>query len=393
MGQGRGGESGAVILLSGKVNPMDIRESILNHSKFVNSNAGKVTNEPDTKRVLVISFLEDVLGINSRDPHEMKSEYPADWGDRNHKAVDYALMFDDKPLVIIEAKRARKSLDGEPLTQLRGYFSVIPEARIGILTDGIKYRFYADLDDSKGLDSVPFLEIDFSKLDGMPFADVGRFEKTGFNPDQVLQWAKDRSRIERLQGAVTDALRRELSEPSDQFVGLFIDKLKAGRKAKTLIAEFRGYLRTAISGLVSVVPANEGQPQPSPPTLEGDWLAIANFTAEPGTSAPMRICFPGESPRDLKNWRALTTETADWLFRSGKIRIGDAPYRFGKRSGGIINTESTSAQAKNMFAPHRIGGQDLYIESHGDSHAQVNRVRALLDLFSVDPETITVKPQ
>ena len=59
---------------------MDIRERILSHSEFVKSNADKVANEQDTKRVLVIPFLEDVLGIRARDPHELKSEYPADWG-------------------------------------------------------------------------------------------------------------------------------------------------------------------------------------------------------------------------------------------------------------------------------------------------------------------------
>ena len=372
---------------------MDIRESILNHSQFVNSNAGKVTNEPDTKRVLVIPFLEDVLGINSRDPHEMKSEYPADWGDRNHKAVDYALMFDDKPLVIIEAKRARKSLDGEPLTQLRGYFSVIPEARIGILTDGIKYRFFADLDDSKGLDSVPFLEIDFSKLDEFLAPDIAHFHKDGFNAHRILTWAREARETRMWQGATRNLLRQELEEPSDEFIRFMMGRLDAGRKTPARIGEFKGYIKTAVSelGLGDTVVKPGNGDNGGPP---GDgWVAVADFTAKLGTSAPKRIRFPGESPRDIKNWKSLTIETADWLFRSGKIRAEEAPYRFGKTRAGIINTESKSTKAKDMTAPHRVSGQDLYIETHGSSITQVDRVLALLLQFSVDPEKVTVDLQ
>ena len=369
---------------------MDIRERILSHSQFVKSNADKVANEQDTKRVLVIPFLEDVLGIKSRDPHDLKSEYPADWGDRNHKAVDYALMFGDKPLVIIEAKMARKSLDGEPLTQLRGYFSAIPEAKFGILTDGIKYRFYADLDNSKGLDPEPFLEIDLSDAYESRVSDIARFQKDSFDANQILDWAKENSVRSKWQDTTTNLLRQELAEPSDEFVRFMMDRLDAGRKTRARRDDFRAYIKTSVSQLRL---GGEKLPvPPEPPHPVEEWVSLSTFKPKLGDDPPEYIRFPGEEPRHLDSWRSLTVETANWLYETGKVQALGAPYRFGKTGAGVINTNKKNVSGNDMIAPHQIGNQHLYVEKNGNCVAQVNRVLALLDsLTSIDAATVHIQ--
>ncbi len=373
-----------------KVKFMDIRENILKHSQFVKLNVDKVANEQDTKRVLVIPFLEDVLGIQSRDPHDLRSEYPADWGDRNHKAVDYALMFDEKPLVIIEVKMARRSLDGDPLTQLRGYFSAIPDAKFGILTDGVKYRFYADLDDSKGLDTEPFLEIDLSNADEPRIAEIERFRKKDFDANRVWDWAKRTQHLSKWQGAITDRLKSELADPSDGFVRFMMDKVNAGRKTGGRIEEFRGYIKSAISALVSSTSTAQEQTQPSPPqTLDAGWVPLSEFSPRARTKAPASIRFPNNELREVTNWRSFVSEVANWLYDSGRLKKSDAPIEYSPT--GHINTHAVSRRGKAMADEHQIRNEALFVETHGDLTAKVQRCKAILNRLGVDLATVHVQ--
>ena len=372
---------------------MDIRESIRKHAQLVNSNAGKVTNEPDTKRVLVTPFLEDVLDIDSRDPHAMKLEYPADWGDRNHKAVDYALMFDDKPLVIIEAKTARRPLDGEPLTQLRGYFSVVPEAKIGILTDGIKYRFYADFDDSKGLDSVPFLEIDFSSLDESLADDINHFHRDGFDADSILDWARERQARRMWQGAVTNLLRNEMAEPSDELVRLMMDRLDAGRKTRARMDEFREYIKTATSqlGLDGITAIPDAGTNSTPVQPDSGWVRLSEFEAVPNSDPPTHIRFADSPERALKYWRSIIDETVQWLFDSGNLKPEIVPFRYGRSRGGIVNTTPTLLKGNNMGSFYQVPSQQIFVDAHGSGDTVVKRARAILVEREVDTKDVFVK--
>lgn len=373
---------------------MDIRENILNHSEFVKLNADKVANEQDTKRVLVIPFLEDVLGIRSRDPHDLRSEYPADWGDRNHKAVDYALMFDEKPLVIIEVKMARRSLDGDPLTQLRGYFSAIPEAKFGILTDGIKYRFYADLDDSKGLDTEPFLEIDLSYADEPRVAEIERFHKKGFDADQVWDWAKRTQRLSKWQGAITDRLKSEMADPSDGFVRFMMDKVNAGRKTGGRIEEFRGYIKSAVSELGSVVPANEGQSQPPPPALEGNWVLFSTVDSlfdsigSLTVAKPKEIQFPNDTASSVavEHWYEVWMEFAKFLGRHEEyLSSTQLPLTSSVRSKPILGLHEFSQTCK------RAGGSRVFYEDKGNSHLKLKWTEHLAKQLNVGPIRIRLK--
>ena len=56
--------------------------------------------------------------------------------------VDYAIIQDGKPLILIEVKNHTENLDNHD-KQLERYFTVT-ESRFGILTNGIEYRFYSE---------------------------------------------------------------------------------------------------------------------------------------------------------------------------------------------------------------------------------------------------------
>jgi hypothetical protein len=92
------------------------------------------------------------------DPFEVTPEIDADVGVKKGEKVDYAILKDGKPVMLFECKTCNASLDECHASQLYRYFSVTP-ARVGVLTNGVVYRFFSDLEAPNKMDSQPFLEV------------------------------------------------------------------------------------------------------------------------------------------------------------------------------------------------------------------------------------------
>jgi predicted type IV restriction endonuclease len=106
-----------------------------------------VTTEEGTKNALVMPFIR-AMGYDVFNPLEVTPEYGADLsltGIKKGEKVDYAIMRDGKPIILFECKCCGTDLKAEHGSQLMRYFSA-SGVRFGILTDGVVYHFYADLD-------------------------------------------------------------------------------------------------------------------------------------------------------------------------------------------------------------------------------------------------------
>jgi hypothetical protein len=88
-------------------------------------------------------------------------EFTADIGKKKNEKVDYAIVVDGKPIILIEAKNHTESLDRHK-TQLERYFTVT-DSKFGVLTNGIEYRFYSDLEKENVMDNSPFFTINLLK--------------------------------------------------------------------------------------------------------------------------------------------------------------------------------------------------------------------------------------
>jgi len=71
----------------------------------------------------------------------------------------------------------RQRLGFRDASQLYRYFSVTP-ARFGILTNGIVYRFYSDLENQNVMDAKPFLELDLLNIKEPLVEEVKKFSKS-----------------------------------------------------------------------------------------------------------------------------------------------------------------------------------------------------------------------
>ena len=68
----------------------------------------------------------------------------------------------------------------EAINQLYRYFSVV-EARVGIFTNGIIYKFYSDLEEPNKMDTRPFLVFDMLNIQESLVDELKKLTKDAFN--------------------------------------------------------------------------------------------------------------------------------------------------------------------------------------------------------------------
>lgn len=211
----------------------------------VKSLRGKIKTEEATKTSLVMPFFS-LLGYDVFNPLEFVPEYTADVGIKKGEKVDYAIV-DKKqnPLILIEAKFCGEKLNKHG-GQLFRYFSTTP-AKFGILTNGIVYQFYTDLEESNKMDKAPFLVVNLLSLEEGVIPYLQKFEKATFSVDNVLEKANEL----KYNNKIKQILSRQLTEPEDSFVAYVINDIYSGRKTQRVIEDFRPLVKRAFTQIIN----------------------------------------------------------------------------------------------------------------------------------------------
>ena len=102
------------------------------------------------------------LGYDVLNPHEVVPEFIADLGIKKGEKVDFCILKDNNPIIIIECKHWKEDLNVHN-SQLHRYFHVT-SSRFGILTNGIIYKFYTDLEVANKMDDKPFWEFNITDI-------------------------------------------------------------------------------------------------------------------------------------------------------------------------------------------------------------------------------------
>ncbi len=184
----------------------------------------RLKTEEATKNALVMPFIQ-ALGYDVFNPDEVEPELTADVGVKKGEKVDYAIKHNGEIIILIEAKTMDVNLGQVHTSQLYRYFSVT-NARIAILTNGVEYRFFSDLDAPNKMDDKPFLTIDLQNLREDRVAQLKKLTKEGFDLDDILSVANDLKYMAEIRRIVD----RQLVEPDEEFVRFFFTHAAPGRK-------------------------------------------------------------------------------------------------------------------------------------------------------------------
>ena len=131
--------------------------------------------------VLVKPFLK-MMGYSVFDVTEVAPEYPVKPDGSQKNKVDFAIMQDGKPVILIECKSyTNRKLKQKDIRQLSEYFGHVDTAQFGILTNGITYQFFTDREECHVMDSTPFFEFDFFGDTAPNVNQLKSFTKANFN--------------------------------------------------------------------------------------------------------------------------------------------------------------------------------------------------------------------
>ncbi|MCC7449628.1 MAG: type I restriction enzyme HsdR N-terminal domain-containing protein [Anaerolineae bacterium] len=205
-----------------------------------------IRTEEATKSALVMPFINHALGYNVFDPSEVTPEFIADVGVKKGEKVDYVILKDGQPIMMFECKSVNTELDKITPSQLYRYFSVSP-VRIGILTNGIVYRFYSDLEEQNKMDSKPFLELNMLNLEEPVVEEVKRFVKPSFDIETILVSASEFKATREIKRILTT----QLQEPSDEFVKVFASQIHPGRVTPYVKGQFAQYVKRAFNQFIN----------------------------------------------------------------------------------------------------------------------------------------------
>jgi hypothetical protein len=204
-----------------------------------------IRTEEACKSALVMPFI-NALGYNVFDPREVTPELVADVGTKKGEKVDYAILREGKPVMLFECKTCGCDLDSTHASQLYRYFSVT-DARFGILTNGIQYRFFSDLDAPNKMDAKPFLEINMLSLDDIAITELARFSKAAFDVPSILATASELKYMKEIKRV----LATEMQQPSEDLVRFFLSRVYEGRATTAVREQFAELVRRSLAEFVS----------------------------------------------------------------------------------------------------------------------------------------------
>ncbi len=224
---------------------MGFTEEILSLQKLLMERKGIIHNEEATKHSLIIPLIQ-VLGYDIYNPIEVKPEYVADFAKKKGEKVDYAIFKEGNPIFFIEAKSVGVRLEDHD-AQLSRYFNATPNVKLGIITDGIKYKFFTDFEMPNIMDTTPFFEFDFDNVSNEGIDILKLFCKDCFCQSDLLHKAEECIYISK----VANKLKGLLQKPDDDFIRFLIKDFTKTKVTSVTIEKFKPYVNKAISGTIT----------------------------------------------------------------------------------------------------------------------------------------------
>lgn len=258
---------------------MDFVDQLKQFAKRVDTLKDTIQTEEATKTALIMPFFA-MFGYDVFNPQEFVPEYTADVGIKKGEKVDYAIMQDGIPVILVECKSITENLERHD-SQLFRYFGT-SEAKFAILTNGRVYRFYTDLDNPNKMDADPFLTVNILDIRENQVAELKKFCKAEFDIDSIFSTASELKYVHEFK----NIFAAQVENPTDDLTRLFLQGCYSGQKTQAVIEKFRPLLKKALNDYISEtmnekikialggsggsVSVAERAPQPAPDSQDED---------------------------------------------------------------------------------------------------------------------------
>lgn len=268
---------------------MDFIDQLRVLSSRILSTKDIIQTEEATKNSMIMPLIQ-ILGYNVFDPLEVTPELIADVGTKKGEKVDYAILQCGKPIILFECKKAGADLHINHASQLFRYFHVT-EARFGVLTNGLVYKFFTDLEQPNKMDEKPFFEFNILDFKDRDVDQLKKFAKSAFDLDTILTTANDLKYIR----AIQNKLAEWVTDPTEEFVRILsCDLLGTRRFTPAVKDQFTAITKRAFEQLIGerINDRLKGAMTPEPVTTQE--VIVPASTPSTSSDEPQVVTSPEE---------------------------------------------------------------------------------------------------
>lgn len=266
---------------------MDFKDQIKQLSSRIEKIKDNIATEEATKNAFIMPFIQ-ALGYDVFDPTEVVPELDCDLVKKKGEKIDYAIQKDGETIMLFECKHWQQNLNLHE-TQLQRYF-VASKAKFGVLTNGIEYRFYSDLNKPNLMDEAPFLTVNMLNLKDDQITALRQFHKSYFNLEGILSSASQLKYMSSLKAVI----REEFQNPSEDLVRMLAKRVYDGLATKNVIEQFTELVKKSLTEYVNDAIA--------------DRLNIAMATTETKPEQAAATDEPEQAAEEGEDSKIVTTE-------------------------------------------------------------------------------------
>lgn len=224
---------------------MSFEEQIKDYSQRILSLQSNISTEEATKTSLIMPFFQ-ILGYDVFNPAEFTPEFIADVGIKKGEKVDYSIMQNGNPVILIEVKSITQHLENHD-SQLFRYFGTTT-AKFAILTNGVIYKFFTDLDEVNKMDSKPFLEVDMIDVKDSQVMELKKFHKSNFDLDSIKGTASELKYL----GLIRSAMKETFTALPDSFVRYILSSnVYEGRFTQNIMDKFTPLVKKGVTTYIN----------------------------------------------------------------------------------------------------------------------------------------------
>ena len=324
-------------------------EDLQKISRRYEEHRDRFLTEESIKIALVLPLIK-ALDYDYHNPSEVAAELAAYEG--KNERVDYAIMRDGKPIILIECKALGKSLSATPIKQLTGYFNKT-NAAIGVLTNGVVYKFFTDLNKASTMDQSPFLEVDIREADQSVVAKLKRFGKDRFDSEEIKAAAETAAVDAKVIRGVKANMEKVFDNLDDEFPGALLRDVGADTIEESRRLEL---VEQAFHQFASEHSGPDG------------WQSLSNIRTEQGDNKnnnPTEMMFPDNSREAITGWNQVVVEVVQWLTDNERLGTSHCPIRDpDKPNKHLVATTPKHPDGIHFNTRAREEVKSLYVETH-----------------------------
>lgn len=292
---------------------MEFTEQIKQFAQRTRQLAENIQTEEATKTSMVLPFFQ-ILGYDIFNPSEFCPEYTTDVGIKKGEKVDYAILLNGSPEILVECKWCGENLQKHD-SQLFRYFGTSP-AKFAILTNGLNYKFYTDLDETNKMDLTPFLEIDITCLKEASISELKKFCKDSFDKENIFSTASEL----KYSNLIKNWLQNQSEDVSDDFARTILSDVYDGLKTQKIIDKFKPIIKKSFNGYINDIVNKKIASALTPDDSETD-----SSQEETATEKNSKIVTTEEELQAFNIIRAILAEEIDL----SKVTYRDTESYFG----------------------------------------------------------------